>query len=1206
MRNSIFSSTILFVVSSVGCPVASQVLPLRHDNTGIGLYPANPNENFAPRLQVDTVRRNIALNRRAFASQSADYNLTAQLVTDGVISKGEYPTLTVTDNGVVTNRYDRERMLDFGQYSRNDFSGDKATFNIDVTGYEIAADKVTISGRLFYDSSIWNGNVKAYCYGSKDGKKWKKLAQESLDYDTDKNFKLKESDDPNKQSRLNSRRSVELEISLNLRSVKEYKHWKFELESPGANMWQIVNTVFYNDGQIVDTKPYNHFYSAWMDAGVDKPWLSVDLGSDAQLYEVKLHWVTAPASGSIEVSDNGADWHPVATYNSNGDKATVVTLPAGTHGRYVKTPMNRNLKGQPIVVTEMEVIGTGGMTPVPASRPAPSNGIISLSGGDWQLWRAVGESGEEVSAESFIPVGNIMATVPATVLTSYKNVEAIADPNYADAENDISDSFFNSDFWYRTEFEVPEEMIGRQLTLNFDGINWKARVYVNGEATGEINGAFKRGIFDITDKVKPGKNILAVKIIKAAHPGAIKEKSRNNPGFNGGILGADNPTFHASIGWDWISTIRGRNIGIWNDVYVTSHGDVTVSDPYVQTHLRREGETTIADLTCRVFVQNHSGKDFTGTLQGTIGDIDFAKAVNLKANESKDVVFSWKDYPQLSIKNPALWWPNGYGEPVLHKASFVMKTGNEISDEIDFNVGLRELTYSDNPEEHLEIYVNGERFVGRGGNWGMSEANLNFRGQEYDAAVAYHKDMNMNIIRNWVGMTGDEEFYDACDRHGIMIWQDFWLANPADGPDPDDNAMFMDNAVDYIKRIRRHPALALYCGRNEGNPPAEIDNGLTQSVAQLQPGIIYIPNSADRGVSGHGPYKMLDAKEYFELKSGNSSFHTERGMPNVLTYDGMRHTFSPAALEDFDNKEWGMHDYTNDGAQGARSFNDLVSNLYGTPANTEEFSRKAQMVNYDGHRSMFESRSVQRQGLLMWMSHSCWPSMVWQTYDYFMEPTAGYFGIKKASEPLHIQWNPVNYNVEAVNYSVPDKQSLTAIARLIDLDGNVVKCDSIVFDSPRDTTLPVINFTLPGDEEDVYVIDLALYDGDKIISENRYIQSTVADGSKQRLNTLPAGELKAEIIPGTSNVPGYETTSLTITNTGKTIIPSVRLNLVGDSDREQILPVLYSDNYFILLPGESKTVDISWHPTDARGQHVGVEIGSYHGSNLLYVTQADK
>ena len=184
----------------------------------------------------------------------------------------------------------------------------------------------------------------------------------------------------------------------------------------------------------------------------------------------------------------------------------------------------------------------------------------------------------------------------------------------------------------------------------------------------------------------------------------------------------------------------------------------------------------------------------------------------------------------------------------------------------------------------LNLYINGRRFIGMGGNWGFSEVNLNYRGREYETAVAYHKDMNFTMLRNWVGMTGDEELYEACDKYGIMVWQDFWLANPADGPDPYYSDMFIANARDYVNRIRSHASIGIYCGRNEGYPPANIDKALRQIVKEEHPGLHYI------------------------------------SMPNVMTYESFQRTYSPEGIWP-QSDEWGMHDYTLEGAQGATSFN---------------------------------------------------------------------------------------------------------------------------------------------------------------------------------------------------------------------------------------------------------------------------------------------
>ena len=774
-------------------------------------------------------------------------------------------------------------------------------------------------------------------------------------------------------------------------------------------------------------------------------------------------------------------------------------------------------------------------------------------------------------------------------MSSYKNIGAIADPNYADNQLQVSESFFWSNFWYRDEFEVPEGFKQDRLFLNFDGINWKADVYMNGKKLGRIEGAFMRGKFDVTDLVVPGKNVVAVEIIRNNHIGAIKEKNKQSTDFNGGILGADNPTFHATIGWDWIPTVRGRNIGIWNDVFLTSTGKVTVADPLVTSVLPLP-DTTSATLTAEVIVKNHDANTVNGTLEGKVGDITFQQPVSLAAGEEKTVVFDVKDFPQLKMENPRLWWPKGYGAPNLYDANFTFKVDDKVSDAKDFKVGIRQMTF--NEDNHiLSLFINGRRFIGRGGNWGFSESNLNYRGREYDIAVAYHADMNFTMMRNWVGMIGDEELYEACDRHGIMIWQDFWLANPADGPDPYYPEMFIANAEDYVKRIRSHASIGLYCGRNEGFPPEQIDKALRRIIKEDHPDIHYISSSADDVVSGHGPYRMLPAKEYFTLKTGNDKFHSERGMPNVMTYESMLRTFSPKGIWPQDN-EWGMHDYTREGAQGCTSFNEIIAKGYGEPQNAKEFAELAQWVNYDGHRSLFESRSQNRKGLLMWMSHSCWPSMVWQTYDYYFEPTAAYFAIKKASEPLHIQWNPATDEVEVVNYSAGTHKGLTAKVQVLNMDASVVWEKETTVDSNEDTTDKCIKLEFPENLSKVHFIKMTLTEDGKVVSDNFYHRS-LEENNYQDLRQLAKVALQSATTVD-KNADGTWSAVSVIENKTSTPALMIRLNVVGGKDDQQILPVFYSDNYFSLLPGEKKEVRMSWRDEDTRGNEGKVLITGYN------------
>lgn len=1158
---------------------------------GIGVYPGSPQEDFSPELLPDEDQyRNLALLRATYQSSAYDYNLTSQLLTDGIVTDRapQYFDLQ-TAEGSVPKR-EREWMIDGGPYSRNTVRGEEAFFLFSMHNYNKTISRAIVTGTLIYDDKVAQGGYEMTWEASNDGTTWTVLAvNKGAGLPGKARSGRVEVNDPNKQTGTVSMPMRRLEETFDFTNTAAYTSYRIRLRMKGAYEWTFHEVEFSNADGAVDLKPSQFFTSAWMSATAGEEWVSVDLGSHSEFDKVILHWVNKAVEGRIQTSDDAQTWTDAAPLP--GGEGLTDEIAVKGKARYVRVCMDRSADGGRYILSELEVMGRGGLLPRAAAMPEADGGRLTLSGGGWQLQRAseVQAGGVEIASPAYKAEGWVTATVPGTVLTSYKNVGALADPNYADNQLMISESFFNSNFWYRNEFQVPTSFKRDRVFLNFDGINWKANVYLNGKQVGRLEGAFIRGKFDVTDCVKEGTNVLAVEIIKNAHIGAIKEKNKQSTDFNGGILGADNPTFHATIGWDWIPTMRGRNIGIWNDVFLTTTGKVTVQDPYVQTQFALP-DTTQARLTAEVVVKNHDGKDVSGVLQGKVGDVTFEQPVELRAGEERTVVFDADRFPQLQVKNPRLWWPNGYGTPYLYDANFTFKVGEEVSDARDFKVGIRQMTFNEDGGV-LNLYVNGRRFIGRGGNWGFSESNLNYRGREYETAVAYHADMNFTMLRNWVGMIGDEELYDACDKYGIMIWQDFWLANPADGPDPYYPDMFIANAEDYVKRIRSHASIGLYCGRNEGFPPETIDKALRRIVKEEHPGMHYISSSADDVVSGHGPYRMLPAKTYFTLETGNDKFHSERGMPNVLTYESFLRTYSPEGIWP-QSDQWGMHDYTLEGAQGATSFNEIIATGYGQPESAEEFANLAQWVNYDGHRSLFESRSKNRMGLLMWMSHSCWPSMVWQTYDYYFEPTAAYFAIKKASEPLHIQWNPATDEVEVVNYHAGLRPGLKARVQVLNMDATVAWEKEVTVDSREDTTEKCIKLEFPDGLSQVHFIKLVLEENGKAVSENFYHRSKV-ENNYQALKQLPKVSLRAQTQYDKGD-DGEWKAEVTVENRSQTPALMVRLNIVGDKDGKQFLPIFYSDNYFALLPGETKVVRVQWKDVDTRGNAPLLKVSGYN------------
>ena len=825
----------------------------------------------------------------------------------------------------------------------------------------------------------------------------------------------------------------------------------------------------------------------------------------------------------------------------------------------------------------------------------------------WQMHKAdeTKDPAEKISQPGYQTGKWMPAIVPGTVLNSLVHNKVYPEPYYGMNNkldrNIIPDlaktgrEFYT--YWFRTEFDVPENYKDKIVWLQVDGINYRAEIWVNGYLLGNMSGMFKPEYINITDFARIGqKNALAIKVYPVDMPGTIKPKQWGAAGefHNGGDgnIGL-NTTMLMSVGWDFTFNdgIRDRNTGIWKNISLYATDKAVIRHPFIKSELSKPNYD-LAKETVSVEVTNPTQRGIKCTVKGEIigENITFSKDLNLFRGETKEICFTPEEFPQLTIKNPRLWWPKGYGSPYLYDANFTFKVGDKVSDSEDFKVGIRQMTFNEN-NSILSLFINGRRFIGRGGNWGFGESNLNYRGREYDIAVAYHADMNFTMMRNWVGQIGDKELYEACDRHGIMIWQDFWLANPSDGPDPYDPEMFIANAEDYVKRFRNHASIGIYCGRNEGFPPEQIDKALRRIVKEDHPGLHYISSSADEVVSGHGPYRALPVKEYFSLKNGSDKFHSERGMPNVMNYESLVRTFSPEALWP-QNAQWGQHDYTMEGAQSCASFNAIIEKGFGKPNNAKEFADLAQWVNYDGYRGMFESRSLNRKGLLLWMTHPAWPSMVWQTYDYYFEPTAAYFGCKKASEPLHIQWNPVTDEIEVVNYSAGLRNGLTAKAQIINMDGSISWENEVSVDSKEDTTNKCMKLDFPASVSSAHFVKLTLTENGKIVSDNFYLRG-VEEGNYQALREMPKVTLRSNVATNKGN-DGTWTATATLENTSSTPALMIRVNVVGEKDGEQFLPMFYSDNYFSLLPGEKKEINIHWKDVDTRGETPKVVISGYN------------
>ncbi|MGC1520359.1 MAG: sugar-binding domain-containing protein, partial [Steroidobacteraceae bacterium] len=458
-------------------------------------------------------------------------------------------------------------------------------------------------------------------------------------------------------------------------------------------------------------------------------------------------------------------------------------------------------------------------SPPVAQAIRPSQDLALLGPGLWALasWRLIpapqtDSGGERLSQPDFDDSTWYAAVVPGTVLSTLIARGVYPDPDYGLNNLAIPDSLSRQDYWYRSEFDVPAASEPKEYTLTFKGINYGAEVWLNGERLGSIKGAFIRGIFNVTGKLRPGRrNALAVRVSPPPHPGIPHEQSiAAGPGENGGSLAIDGPTFIATEGWDWIPGIRDRDTGIWQEVDLAATGTLRLLDPHVVTRLPLP-RTDAADVTIVVAVDNLGSTAHRSTLTARFGAVTVQKALILAPGVT-EVSLEPREFPQLHVASPRLWWPNGYGPANLYRLKLEVSAEGAPSDRAELNFGIRELTYelslfdssgrlrrvevdptlgtslgqrlvdvrhegikrtptgwaesltpagesspavrpvsSESLTPYLAIRVNGVPIAARGGSWGMDDSRKRISRTRLEPFFRLQRAANLNIIRNWLG-----------------------------------------------------------------------------------------------------------------------------------------------------------------------------------------------------------------------------------------------------------------------------------------------------------------------------------------------------------------------------------------------------------------------------------------------------------------------
>jgi len=822
---------------------------------------------------------------------------------------------------------------------------------------------------------------------------------------------------------------------------------------------------------------------------------------------------------------------------------------------------------------------------------------------DWKMQSAITDpsAGEKVSQDSFKTKRWYNVSVPTTILAGLiANKVYSFDPFYGQNFKKLNDPRLDHPWWFRRVFELPTSQNGKTVILRLHGINYKANVWLNGVLIADstqIKGPFRIIQIDVTKYLNKGNNTLAIQVLRPFNPDGEK-----------GDLAIDYA--------DWIHYPPDYNGGIVNNIEIKTYNKVGVQYPLVTTKFDLPS-IHIAHLSVDALVTNYTAKEQDAVLEGTIDcKIKFEQKVHLRPNESRNVSFSPADYPQLNITDPKIWWPWQYGKPELNRIKLAIVTGNEVSNTIEEDFGIREITSKMIDTASRMFIVNGEPIMLRGAAW--SPDIFQRRSEErQEQEVSLVRDMHMNIIRS-EGKLEDDYFYDLCDKYGMLVMTGYMCCGTWQHPENWDAdkrkvAMASDSSIMYWFRNK---ACIMTWLNGSDMPPTDtsVERGylnIEKTLKYPNP-ILATANEGKSKVSGFSGVKMAGPYEwvppiYWETDTthkygGMYSFATEISPgPSIPPYESLI-KFIPKDSLWYTSADWQYHCGTHDFGT-TNVFNTALNSRYGQASTIKNYLAKAQAQNYEAHRAMMEAYGLNKYhtatGVVQWMLSNPWPGLIWHTYDYYLYPAGTYFGMKKSMEPLHVMYSYRDNEVDVTNSLLQNFTGLTVQADVYNLDGTLKYNHSAAVSVVKDSIAKC--FTIPSIDglSDTYLLRLQLSDKggsarsinwywlakktDKLNWEKStwYItpQSGYADYSA--LQTMP----KTAVNMNFSTIVNKDSTihQVVLTNPGNAVAFFVHLRALKGKDGDDILPVIFSDNYISLAPGERRIIKVTYATKDAKG-----------------------
>jgi len=870
----------------------------------------------------------------------------------------------------------------------------------------------------------------------------------------------------------------------------------------------------------------------------------------------------------------------------------------------------------------------------PASEGNGSSQVLLRENWFIQPSADVRADGPAISTAGFSTREWYPATLPSTVLsalvedkvypdpyigTNLRSVPGTTYPIFEDFSNIKMppNSPFRQSWWFRTEFKLPAEYTGKTIWLGFDGINYRANVWMNGvqvASSEKLAGTWRLFQFDVTSAAKAGEmNSLAVEVFPPQ------------------------PRDLAITLVDWAPMPADKEMGIWRDVHITATGPVELRYPAVLTRLDLPS-TDRATLTIRAELVNSADHPVETVVKGRIENLAFEQPVHLGAKDSQVIRFTPEKFSQLSLSNPRLWWPAQVGKQELYPLDLSVEVQGQLSDSAHIRFGIRQVTSNIDEKGHRLFQINGKNILIRGAGYSF-DLLLRSSPERQQAELNYVRDLNLNAVR-LEGKLENDHFFDLADQMGILIMPgwcccDQWENWPA--WDKETETIAAASLRDQIRRLERHPSVISWMYGSDFAPPARIEKLYLDILQELEWPNPSISSAAGRtttvgpsGVKMTGPYEYVAPSFwYLDTRHGGAfGFNTETSPgPAIPPVASLRRMLPPDHLWPIDSV-WEYH--AGGMSHTLNVFTEALNQRYGPAKSVEEYSLKAQLQAYEAHRAMMEAYGRNKYistGIIQWMLNNAWPGMIWHMYDWYLRPAGSYFGVKKAGEPLHVQYSYDDRSIVVVNSYYQPFANVKISARVYNLDMKEKFSKEAVLNigpdsSTRAFTLPAINGLSP-----TYFVSLTLESAGQIQSRNFYWLSTreeTIDWSRQEED--PTGEYDISTWSPTKTFADYtalnglprvnldataqykkdgETslTTITVHNPTSTVALAVHLTVnkfssgrvsrEGEEDNE-ILPVLWQDNYFALLPGETRQITATYHVSEKSKTVPSVEIDGWN------------